>query len=173
MVKSKSKIKWNFCTVLMLFTYLHSPYLENLIAPVNYYPTSTNLKCCVMFSLIVYSNNIQKNVFGSYNLYLKRHRNRQMHSFNGNQNKNVGYNLVHVNKGNALFRNKIHDLQILIDEHDIDILHLAEANLSIDDLQSERQFPDFDILHSKMANVNNMSRNIFMIKKYMSPCQMG
>ena len=47
---------------------------------------------------------------------------------------------MHINKGNALLINKINDIQILLDKHDLHILHLAEANLRLDDISVQSQF---------------------------------
>ena len=52
-----------------------------------------------------------------------------MHTMHGNRVKTFGIKLLHVNKGNSHFRNKINDIQIMLDQLNPDIISNSEANV--------------------------------------------
>ena len=101
-------------------------------------------------------------------LKCKKTMNKEAHSKNGNINKftgDKGLKLFHWNKGNAHFQNKISELQILIQEHDPDILCISEANLKGTPTNIGSQFKGYICETNLMHKNVGISRNILFIKR--------
>ena len=60
-------------------------------------------------------------------------------------------NILHLNKGNSHFRNKVNDLQITIDKLKPDIISLSKANLYNTDVISINQFPDYNFFYDNFG----------------------
>ena len=101
----------------------------------------------------------------NYSLYLKKSRNKLLHSKYGNRVKTFGIKCLHFNKGNSHFKNKVNDIQILIDKFSPDIITISEANLYKTDLMSINQFSGFKFIYDNFWNTIGWSRQIIMIKK--------
>ena len=54
--------------------------------------------------------------------------NKQSHIKYGNISGKGSYNILHINKGNSNFENKLDDLYILLEIHKPDIVSIQEAN---------------------------------------------
>merc|ERR1712240_255237 len=91
----------------------------------------------------------------------KKHNNKTQHAINGNYHLNI----LHWNKGNTKFKNKITHIDQILDEYRPHILSLCEANIekTINNTTNEN-YKDYKIEHTKMANKTNNSRNVIMIK---------
>merc|ERR1712240_894556 len=91
----------------------------------------------------------------------KKFNNRIQHSINGNYHLNI----LHWNKGNTKFKNKITHIHQFLDEFRPHILSLCEANIekTINNMTNEN-YKDYKIEHTKMADKTNNSRNVIMIK---------
>ena len=101
----------------------------------------------------------------SYSLYLQKSRNKLCHSKYGNRTKTFGLKLLHLNKGNSYFKNKINDIQITIDKFLPDIISISEANLFKNDNLSVNQFSGYNFIYDNFWDTIGWSRQILMIKK--------
>ena len=101
----------------------------------------------------------------NYSRYLRKYRNKVMHSIHGNRVKTFGLKLYHFNKGNSHFRNKIDQLQVEIQKYKPDVISLSEANIYKNDTLYINQFPDFDFVFDQYWDTLGWSRQIIMIKK--------
>ena len=71
---------------------------------------------------------LHSNINSHFSLCLSRENNRISHIYNGNIFKKGGIKLVHINKGNSNFENKIDDINLLLDTFKPNILSIQEAN---------------------------------------------
>ena len=109
-------------------------------------------------------------VDSGHEIYLKKMSNKNQHSKNGNVQKSRNSNckklkLLHINKGNSNFKNKITDIQIIINKYNPDIFTIAEANLDKNYTDYVAQFSDYNIELNKMFKIIGISRNAILIKK--------
>ena len=85
------------------------------------------------------------------------------HIYNNNIYKKGGINLVHVNKGNSNFENKVDDIYLLLDTFKPHILSIQEANY---DYSIGQTFKGYNIEYNCLTNKSKCrSRTMIMIDK--------
>ena len=92
----------------------------------------------------------------------RKQNNKLQHIKNGNYHLNV----LHWNKGNTLFKNKITQIDQIMDKYRPHIISLCEANIekTINNTPNDT-YKDYKIEHTKMSSTTNNSRNAILIKK--------
>ena len=94
--------------------------------------------------------------------------NLMMHRINGNSGGKIAQKclkLIQYNKGNSDFKNKISEIQLLLQNHNPDILCLSEANIKKDHIYYLKQFPNHDFELSIMHTNVGLARNVIIVKK--------
>ena len=88
------------------------------------------LKVGIHEGLEIYSIFISMNVNRNdhYSLIYKVSHNKYMRAINGNQHVNKLV-LSHWNKGNSLFKNKMSELKLIMNQEKADVMSVVEANL--------------------------------------------
>ena len=71
------------------------------------------------------------------------------------------YKLLHINKGNSNFHNKINDIYSIIDIHKPDILSIQEANY---DLKNPISIKGYNIEYKKLCSNDYKARTILLVK---------
>ena len=90
-----------------------------------------------------------------------KQNNKSQHIKNGNNT----IKLIQWNKGKANFKNKTNDLDSILSKHRPNIISLCEANINRDNnKETNNNYKDYKIEHTKMSINTNLSRNIIMIK---------
>ena len=87
---------------------------------------------------------------------------------NGNRCQNTKLNLLHLNKGNSNFENKMDEIKNVLQTHKPDIMTIAEANLNLSKCNILTNFPDHNVEVNKMSKIISNSRNILIINKNIS-----
>ena len=87
--------------------------------------------------------------------------NKNTHIIHGKFSINGSYKLLHINKGNSNFHNKINDIYSIIDIHKPDILSIQEANYDLKNLISIR---GYNIEYKKLCSNDNKARTIMLVK---------
>ena len=104
-----------------------------------------------------------KNVNSHYIHCIAKVNNKISHIYNGNIYKRGGIKMVHVNKGNSNFENKIDDIKVVLDNLKPHILSIQEANY---DFSLGQTFSGYNIEYNILTNKSNCrSRTIVMIDK--------
>ena len=88
-----------------------------------------------------------------------------MHMTHGNRVKTFGLKLLHYNKGNSHFRNKVDHLQVEISKYRPDIISLSEANIFKSDTFFINQFPEYNFVYDYFWDKIGWLRQIIMINK--------
>ena len=91
-----------------------------------------------------------------------------MYTINGNKNKNNNIKLLHWNKGNALWKNKIFYINNAIKDEKPDIFNICEANLNINNIFLSKDHNDYKIETTKQAVKTGISRTVLLIKNTIS-----
>merc|ERR1711867_287400 len=85
----------------------------------------------------------------------RKRNNKMQHIINGNYHLNI----LHWNKGNTLFTNKITHIDQIMDKYKPHIISLCEANiLKMVNNTLNDTYKDYKIEHTKMANITNNSQ---------------
>ena len=105
-----------------------------------------------------------------HDIYIQKHRNREQHSKNGNVQNNKSkkcknIKLLHLNKRNSNFKNRIAEMQLIITKYNPDIITIAEANIDQSYTDYISQFENYNIELNKMFQICGNSRNAIFIKK--------
>ena len=105
----------------------------------------------------------------THSAFLQARHNSAMHAKKGNRQgggqrgKNMGYKLVHWNKGSAFFQNKIIDISHIIDNYKPHIFSISEANLDIEFDTSTLNLSNYKFETTSMAQITGRSRQILLI----------
>ena len=101
----------------------------------------------------------------SHMAYLQSSHNTTQHSLTGNRNKHsTGYRILHWNKGNTHFHNKINDISHIIETHTPHIMSLSEANVLTNIDTNTYHLHDYNIETTSMAQITGISRTALIIK---------
>ena len=80
-------------------------------------------------------------------------------------NGNYHLNVLHWNKGNTLFTNKITHIDQIMDKYRPHIISLCEGNIEkMVNKTLNDTYKDYKIEHTKMSSTTNNSRNAILIK---------
>ena len=121
--------------------------------------------CNSNFKSNSYSHNLSIQTSLSYSLVMCKNNNKLAYTLNGNKSKSNNMKFMHWNKGSAHFFNKTNDIKNVINLNKPDVLNLAEANLSINDIKVSKTSCDYNLEVTKMAEKTGMSRSVLLIKK--------
>ena len=142
-------------------------------ASVGSYP---KFKCFLIFLLLMFVSYVlllNENLdikFSCYSQKLQSKKNKNNHMKNGNiQSKTIksvkSLKIMHFNKGNAKFINKLSVIEEIIEKHSPDIFNIAEANIENDYQQYLNLFPDYYFETNYMLQSIGVSRNVLLIRK--------
>jgi len=121
--------------------------------PQNYTPIKSLI---ILLILLLHSPPICNK---SYESYTQSKLNKNSHTRNGNI-KYKSINILHWNKGNALFYNKFNDILSIIEKNRPKIMSISEANYNnLDKLRIE----DYNIKYTDMGVGYSISRQILLI----------
>ena len=101
----------------------------------------------------------------NFEIYLQKHLNETMHAKHGNIHKFSKLKLLHVNKGNVHFKNKLTEMRIIIDKFTPDIFSISEANVTKNYTNYTHEFNEYNFELNLMYNNIGISRNILLIRK--------
>ena len=88
--------------------------------------------------------------------------NKQNHIKYGNISAKGSYNILHINKGNSNFENKLDDLYILLEIHKPDIVSIQEANY---DIYSKIKIRGYSVEYNTLTINYNIARTILLIRE--------
>ena len=112
----------------------------------------------LLFIIILFNSQINNN----FNLFLATNNNKLSHTNNGNISKLGSLKILHFNKGNSKFENKIDDILYVIGKHKPDIFSIQEANY---DITNHCNIPGYNIEYNTLTKNHNVARTIIIIKE--------
>jgi len=87
------------------------------------------------------------------------------HILKGNRNTNNKLKITQLNKGNSLFKNKLHSIERMLSQEKLDILCISESNIHRSDTNSLNHFSNYNHeLNLESLNID-ISRNAILINK--------
>ena len=101
----------------------------------------------------------------NFDCMIKKNHNKNLHSINGNIPTKNNYQLLHWNKGNSDFHNKINDVLLTIDEHSPDLFSISEANYNF---SNPIQIKGYNIEVNRLHTFSSFSRSILLIRDNIS-----
>ena len=87
---------------------------------------------------------------------------KQTHYILGNILKQGSLKLIHFNKGNSKFSNKINNIVYVIGKHKPDIFLLKEANY---DIKNDKNTPGYNIEYKPLITNHDIARTIILIRE--------
>ena len=98
---------------------------------------------------------------------LHKYNNKLQKILYGNRNFPKSINILHVNKGNSKFKNKLCDIDRIISKYSPDIIHIAEANLGSNYGNYIGKYSNYNVEKNLMYNDIGISISIFfnIVKK--------
>ena len=112
-----------------------------------------------MFFIMIMSAQVNNN----FSKCKAKNLNRSQHICNGNIKSNL--KILHWNKGNSNFYNKIDNVYTILDQNKPNIFSVVEANYSFSDKINIR---DYSIEFSRLHISSTFSRNLILIKDSIS-----
>ena len=176
--KCKKQPKWDntwsltllyyigLCTILMTTVWLpqdgrmtydvvYSDYLSRGMTAIATLPTTHKMTG---------SHSVRSYDFHRSNFYpSSKLTNRSQHSKNGNRERN--YKILHWNAGSRLWKNKLLDLELLLNDRRPDLCFVTEANLWDDFLDHETQIPGHKLVFPLTMTSMKHSRIVLIIKE--------
>ena len=119
-----------------------------------------------MDNIVLYFSNILGcNSFLNPTPLSHKDRNELQKIYNGNRCCTKSINIVHFNKGNSKFENRLSDIDRVISKYKPDIIHIAEANMGSNFDSYIGKYSEYNFERNLMYNDIGNSRNILMINK--------
>ena len=113
----------------------------------------------MLFFIIILSAQVNNN----FSKCKANNLNRNQHICNGNIKSNI--KVIHWNKGNSNFHNKIDEIYTILDQNKPDIFSVVEANYSFSDKINIRHY---SMELSRLHISSTFSRNLILIKNSIS-----
>ena len=105
----------------------------------NPFEKSNNIKLSINFKKV--GIGAGNNFENTYSRVTQNRNNKLNHILNGNRTKNIGLNIIQINKGNSYFEKKIDSMQRIIKNENPDIICISESNIRKSKINDFNYFP--------------------------------